>query len=181
MKPHPFKRSFLLFLAGSAAFAEDPAAVCRSFQVKGVECGGCVYVVEQSLRERKGVASVQVIQGLETFARVTFNPLLVGEQCLAQAVREATPLHGEPYAARLRMRIRGYAQNSALVRDLFERWKDSVRFEELDAEKGELLLSFLPLKGGGDSPNSVGWSLSVWRDAAKQCLPAELTWEIPLD
>ena len=147
--------------------------------LKGVECGGCVYLVEHSLRETKGVVSVQVNQGLECTAIVTFNPLLVAEQKVAQAVRDATSLHGEPYSAQLKMSVRGYARHADSVQALFRRWEDSVRVEVIDFEKGELLLSFLPFKSGGVPPASPGWSLGLWEDAAKAGLPAGVRWEFP--
>jgi copper chaperone CopZ len=165
-------------LAGAAAWANAPA-VSRSFSLLGVECGGCVYLVEYSLRETKGVSAVEVTQGVECQAKVTYNPVLVSEQNIAQAVREATPLHGEPYTARLKLRIQGYAEHAGEVQGLFKRWQDSVRVEVLDPDKGELCFSFLPLKRDPVTAAFTGWTLSLWAEAARNNTPCAIVWEVP--
>jgi copper chaperone CopZ len=180
MKLLAIKYMFPLMLAGTA-LAGAPDTVCRTFRLRGVECGGCVYMVEQSLRETRGIVSAQVTQGVECRATVTYSPLAVGEQGVAQAVRDAHSLHGEPYAAQLKLNVRGYAAHADSVRALFRRWEDAVRVEVLNFEKGELLLSFLPLKGGGASPVSPGWSLALWAEAAGAGLPEGVTWELPVE
>lgn len=178
MRFHPVKYLLLWILAGTTARADAPS-VSRSYRLLGVECGGCVYMVEHALRETKGITAVEVAQGVECRATVTYNPLLVGDHRIAQAVREATPIHGEPYTAQLKLRIRGYAEHSAAVHSVFERWKDSVSIAVLDADKGDLLLSFLPLKPGARSEGSTGWSLSLWAEAAKNSPPRGISWELP--
>lgn len=180
MRLHPMKHLFLWFLTGAAAWANAPV-VCRSFSLLGVECGGCVYLVEYSLRETKGISEVEITQGLECHAKITYNPLLVGEQNIAQAVRQATPLHGEPYTARLKLRVQNYAENAGAVQALFKRWQDSVRMEVLDPDKGELCISFLPLKRDPVTAVATGWSLSLWAEAAGSNTPHAIAWEVPQD
>lgn len=178
MRLHPIKHLLLWLLAGATARADAPS-VSRSYRLLGVECGGCVYMVELALRETKGVTSVEVTQGVECRATVTYNPLLVGDHRVAQAVREATPIHDEPYTAQLKLRIRGYPEQAAAVHSVFERWKDSVSIAVLDPDKGDLLLSFLPLKIGSRSEGHTGWSLSLWAEAARNSPPRGIRWELP--
>lgn len=178
MRFQPIKYFLLWILVGTTARADAPS-VSRSYRLLGVECGGCVYMVEQALRETKGVTAVEVTQGVECRATVTYNPLLVGDHKVAQAVREATPIHGEPYSAQLKLRVRGYAEHATAVLAVFERWKDSVSVAVLDPDKGDLLLSFMPLKLGSRSGTSTGWSLSLWAEAAKNSTPHGISWELP--
>jgi len=178
MRFQPLKHFLLWILAGTTVRADAPS-VCRSYRLLGVECGGCVYMVEHALRETKGVTAVEVSQGVECRATVTYNPLLLGDHKVAQAVREATPIHGEPYTAQLKLRIRDYAEHAAALHAVFERWKDSVSLAVLDADKGDLLLSFLPLKIGSRSEGPTGWSLSLWAEAARNSMPRQISWELP--
>lgn len=178
MRLRPTKNLLLWLLAGTSAWADAPT-VCHSFSLLGIECGACVYLVEYSLRETKGVAAVEVTQGMESHAKITYNPRLVGEHKIAQAVREATPLHGEPYTARLKLRIQGYAEQADTVHALFQRWQDSVRVDVLNREKGELLVSFLPLKKAPAPDASTGWTLDLWAKAASDVTPRAIVWEVP--
>ena len=177
MRFHP-TTYFLLWLVAGTTVRADAPSVSRSYRLLGVECGGCVYMVEHALRETKGVTAVEVTQGVECRATVTYNPLLVWDHKVAQAVHEATPIHGEPYTAQLKLRIRSYAEHATAVHAAFEHWKDSVSVAVLDADKGELLVSFLPLKLSSRSEGNKGWSLSLWAEAAKNSTPRGISWEL---
>lgn len=165
---------FLLLSSLSLVRAADP--VTRTFYVSGVECGSCVYAVQQSVTETKGVADVMVVQLVDAFAKVTFDPKIVSDQQIAQAVREAYPLHGMPYLATLKLRMPGYAQNAAKVDGLFAAWKQSVTMEVTDKAKGELVIHFLPLEAGAKKAVPQGWSLVKLTEATKR-LGLEFTLE----
>lgn len=157
------------FLFGvSMVIADDrPQPVTRTFYVSGVECGSCVYAVQQSVTETKGVADVTVVQLIDSIANVTFDPKVVSDQQIAQAVREAYPLHGMPYLATLKLRMPGYAKNAAKVDDMFAAWKQSVKMEVADKAKGQLVVHFLPLEGDARKAAPQGWSLALLTEAVK--------------
>ena len=78
-----------IFLLPSFVRAEDkPQPVTRTFYVAGVECGSCVYVVQQSVSETKGVSDAMVLQVIDNYANVTFDPKVVSDHQIAQAVLE---------------------------------------------------------------------------------------------
>lgn len=165
----------LLLLAAvfcSGTHAGPPGSVTRTFYVTGVECGACVYLIQLSASERKGVLKAEVEQTADSYANVTFNPLLVSEHQIAQAIREAMPLHGAPYQARLKVRVGQYAKHAAAVALLFERWRDWVRCEVLDEGKGEMLVHFLPLETASAQIGATGWSAAALRAALQTGLPA---------
>jgi len=176
-----FTLPVLLLLAAcccSEVSAGPPGSVTRTFYVTGIECGACIYLVQLSASERKGVLKADVEQTADSYANVTFDPLLVSEHQIAQAIRGAMPLHGAPYLARLKIRVGQYAKHAPSVALLFERWRDLVRLEVLDPSKGELLVNFLPLETGSAQTAAPGWNTAEFRTALQDGLPAGVTVEI---
>ena len=148
------------------------------FQVEGMECPSCVYMVQQSLTETAGVENVQVDQGfLGGTAKVSYDPKQVSEHQIAQAVREAVPLHGNPYLAMLQVNVSGYAKadNASQIKALFEASKQWVDFIVLDEAKGQLLIRFHPLEPDAKGVLPKGWSLASFTDLLKKL---ELKYEI---
>lgn len=148
-------------LAGHAADKPAPAQAKAAFRVSGLECGSCVYMVQQQLSQTAGISEVEVLQGIEGIARVSYDPRLVSEHQIAQAVREAPGLHGTPYIASLKLRVPGFSQNSARVKSLFEKWKPWVGLVVWDDHAGELVVNFSELNkdAGGALPR--GWSVAL--------------------
>lgn len=158
----------ILFLS-SIAWAEDkPQPVTRTFYVSGVECGSCVYVVQQSVSETKGVSDAMVVQVIDNYANVTFDPKVVSDHQIAQAVREALPIHGMPYLAMLKMKVADFATNEPKVKALFSGWKKWVEVEAVDKAKGEVLLHFLPLEADEKKAGPQGWRMELLTEAAKK-------------
>lgn len=156
----------LLIAATSLLSAADPV-VTRTFYVSGVECGSCVYMVQQSIGETKGVKDVQVVQIIDNYAQVTFNPKRVSDHQIAQAVREAIPLHGTPYLATLRVKMPDYAKHKAAVDKLFAGWKGSVTLVPSLEVKDEFAIHFEPLKADSKKAEPRGWSLATFTEAMK--------------
>ncbi|WP_395716990.1 heavy-metal-associated domain-containing protein [Prosthecobacter sp.] len=154
------------FLSISWLTAAEP--VTRTFYVSGIECGSCVYMVQQSVAETKGVEDVTVVQIIDNYANVTFDPAVVTDHQIAQAVREAYPLHGMPYLATLKLRVADYAKNSAKVDGLFAAWKGFLKLEVIDKAKGELEVHFLPLEADEKKAGPQGWKFTQWAEAAKR-------------
>jgi copper chaperone CopZ len=127
----------------------EGALVKQTFYISGLECGSCVYMAQQALTETAGVAGVEVVQMLDSYAKVVYDPKRLSEHQIAQAVREAIPLHGMPYLASLKVRIPRYAEgaNKARVQALFETWKKWLEVDVMDEREGELVIHFLPLAG----------------------------------
>ena len=164
---------------GESRVHDAPAAlVSRTFHVLGVECGSCVYLVEQAVREVPGVSRVNVVQSLENCADVTFDPKVVSEHQIAQAVFTAHALHGTPYRAALRMRMPDYVRQEKKMTALFERWNQWVELQVVDREKGELAVHFLPLKTGAQNTGIQGWSLARFLELLKEVLPAGAVLEV---
>lgn len=156
------------FIVSSLCAADKPQPVTRTFYVSGVECGSCVYVVQQAVGEAKGVSDVTVVQVIDNYANVTFDPRVVSEHQIAQAVREALPIHGMPYLATLKMFIPDYIKNAAKVEAVFAGWKDGVEIEPVNKAKGELVLHFLPLKADPKKTGPQGWNLAQFTEAMKR-------------
>ncbi|MBV6498682.1 MAG: hypothetical protein CJBNEKGG_00910 [Prosthecobacter sp.] len=151
----------MILLGGLVLRAEDKPAPARTvFVVSGLECGSCVYMVQNQLSHTAGVTAVEVIQGVEGYARVDYDPKLVSEHQIAQAVREAPGLHGTPYIATLKLRIPDYAPNAARVKALFEPWKPAVAMEVWDEKQGELIVYFAEMKKDSSGAFPRGWSLA---------------------
>ncbi len=164
----------------AVALATSAAAADRStlFQVEGMECASCVYLVQQALTEAKGVKQVAVDQGfLGGTAKVQYDAAKITEHQIAQTVREAVQLHGKPYLATLEIQVPGYASqvNAAKIQSWFTEWKSLLDLVVVDEAKGRLLIRFKPLEEQADGSFPPGWSLEKLTsrlDALK------LAWEI---
>jgi copper chaperone CopZ len=149
------------FILSLALHAEDkPAPAKTVFVVSGLECGSCVYMVQHQLSQTPGIVEVEVLQGLEGYANVNYDPKLVSEHQIAQAVREAPGLHGMPYIATMKLRVPGFSQHATKVKSLFEKWKPSIELVIWDAHAGELIVNFAELKKDAKGVLPRGWSLS---------------------
>jgi len=154
-------------MISASLHAADPV-VTRTFYVSGVECGSCVYMVQQSIGETKGVEDVQVVQIIDNYAQVTFHPKMVSDHQIAQAVREAIPLHGTPYLATLRVKMPDYAKHKAAVDQLFAGWKGAVTLVPSLEVKDEFAIHFEPLKADARQAAPQGWSLATFTEAMKK-------------
>ena len=164
-----------LFSFASLLYAGEP--VTRTFYVTGVECGSCVYAVQHSVGEIKGVSDVAVVQVIDSFANVTFDPQVVSEHQIAQAVREAYPLHGVPYLAALKLRLPDYAKHAAKADVVMNRWKEWITVKPVDQVKGVFEVHFLPLKADEKQAGPQGWSLAEFSAALKTSLGLTFTLE----
>ncbi len=152
---------FAIYLIALVAHAgEKPAPAKAVFVVSGLECGSCVYMVQHQLSQTPGIAEVEVLQGLEGFACVNYDPKLVSEHQIAQAVREAPGLHGMPYTATMKLRVPGFSQNIAKLKALFETWKPSIELVVWDEHAGEIIVNFNELKKDAKGAFPRGWSLA---------------------
>ena len=156
--------SGVLFLSSALGDDGSPSRASEqtlTFYVAGVECPACVYSVNDSIRRLEGVIEVAEGQANEHFSNVTFDPARVSAQQVAQAVREAFPLHGAPYIASLKLRVSNYSEGdvAAKVAAVLVRWKESIQAEVTDAAKGEIVLRFEPLaEADSDRPGRRGWT-----------------------
>ena len=149
----------------------------RTFYIQGLECGGCVYMVQHALSETKGVLSHEVVQSLDSYAIVSFDPARLSEHRVAQTVREAMPVHGTPYLPSLRLRVDAFAQCAPILEAVLAKFKHLVRLEVLRPDRGEVALHFLPLEAEKTpvSPTAhapKGWSSADLREALDQAGPA---------
>ena len=148
----------ILPLSLHAADQSTPAKAV--FTISGLECGSCVYMVQHQLSQTPGIAEVEVLQGIEGYARVSYDPKLVSDHQIAQAVRETPGLHGTPYIATMKLRVPGFSQHATNVKSLFEKWKPSIELVIWDAHAGELIVNFAELKKDAKGVLPRGWSLS---------------------
>lgn len=200
----PLSAALLLLHLPAASLSAEPPPATREviFYVSGLECGSCVYMVQQSLTETPGVVDAHVIQRIDSIARVVFDPKVLTEHQLAQAVRDSTALHGLPYLASLKFQIPAYADpaNQARVDAVFARWKPWLEIEVEDKAKGAFILHFRPLPGAAkpaeDEPATptpaptpppapparpAGWQLPELRTALAAPAPQGLGLEVILD
>ena len=164
-----------------AISAEDkPKPSELTFDVAGLECGSCVYSVYQAIKETKGVHDVEVMQTTDGYAKVVYDPKVVSEHQIAQAVREAFPLHGSPYLIKLRLRIPAYSGNglAARVDAVFVRWRNWVDVEPLDRATGEFVLQFKPLDQNPAIAGPQGWTIAHLTRALKAPAPEGLGLEV---
>jgi copper chaperone CopZ len=160
-----------------SAFAADKPVVTPHtetfrFLIGGMECGGCVAMITQSINEVKGVTNVD----LEIFSGsgiISFDTHLASAHQIAQAIADAFPVHGKPFAAALKFRVPEYAKegNAAKVDAVFAKQKRWVEVETVDRAKGEFVVHFLPLQIDEKKPEPQGWSLGHFLHAIQDPAP----------
>jgi copper chaperone CopZ len=160
----------ILFVSFSSLTAGPPENKSLTFRVSGVECGGCMYAVQQSISETPGVKDVAILPGIETLATVTFDSIRISEHQIAQSIREALPLHGTPYLASLKIKVSNEtAPNIKQALDrLQEKWKNQIRIEPIDKESTNRLIHFEPLSPDAPKDKSHGWSMARFTEDANK-------------
>ncbi len=172
--------SILLLAAPAARSGGQPAASAKTatlaFFLDGVECGACAYQVQAAVAEVKGVSAVDVVQQIDSYANITFDPAAVSAHQIAQAVREACPLHGRPYLASLYFRAPGCAGpgGEAKAAAAFSRFKSLVKIELADEKKHEFAISFEPIGKDESKKGPQGWRHESLAEALKSASPAGL-------
>ena len=119
---------------------------------------------------------------IDSYASVSFDPRLVTDHQIAQAVRETYPIHGKPYLATLKLQVPACAMNadnSRKLEALFGSRKEWVKLEAADKAKGTFLIHFLPLAVDAKRPGPQGWSLGLLTRALKS--PTGLGMEFSLE
>ncbi len=159
----------LLSGLGGRAFAEQ---VARTFFIPGMECGSCVFLVQQAAAAVDGVKDVQVFQLVDGFARVTFDSERATEHGIAQAIREAPAGHGTPYLATMRYRIAQEKRRAQATKALLEGFSKWIEISESD--KGGVI-AFRPL---GFKERSGGWSVKRVEAKLKSSFHGDFSFEL---
>ena len=153
-----------VFLPLSLHAADQPAPSKAVFTIAGLECGSCVYMVQTQLNQTRGISEVEVLQGVEGFARVSYDPKVITEHQIAQTVRDTSALHGTPYVASMKLRVHGFSPHAAKVKALFEKWKPMVELVVWNEREGELIVNFAELQRDAKLVLPRGWSLAQLAD-----------------
>ena len=151
-------------LAFTASAAEKkavaPHPTTQTFFISNVECDTCVANITESLKKVKSVTKVEKLTPRSGYANVSFDSHKDSFQQIAQAIADATPVHGKKYAASIKLRVPDYAKddNAAKVDAVFAKSSAFVKVEVTDKEKGEFLMSFLPLTVDAKKTGPQGWN-----------------------
>jgi len=154
----------IIALAFTASAAEkkavEPHPTMQTFYIANIECATCVANITASIREVKSVTKVDGLTPKSGYANVSFDSHVDSFQQIAQAIANATPVHGKKYAATMKLRVPDYAKgdNAAKVDAIFAKSKDFVKVEATNKEKGEFLMSFLPLTVDAKKTGPQGWN-----------------------
>ena len=152
--------AFAILLSFALHAAEKPAPAKAVFVISGLECGSCVYMVQTQLTQTRGISEVEVLQGVEGFARVSYDPKVITEHQIAQSVRDTSALHGMPYIASMKLRVPGFSKHAAEVKALFDAWKPFIALDVWDEREGDLIVNFTELERDAKFVLPRGWSLS---------------------
>ena len=164
MKHTLLSLSIIAALAFAASAADKPAykpaLTTQTFFVANVECDTCVANITESLKKVKTVTKVDKLTPKSGYVNVSFDAHTDSYQQIAQAIADATPAHGKKYAASMKLRVPDYAKedNAAKVDAIFAKSKEFVKVEVADKEKGEFVISFLPLVLDPKKTGTQGWN-----------------------
>ena len=150
--------SFSASAAEKAAPAPHPTT--QTFYISNVECDACVASITESIRKVGSVTKVEGLTPASGYANVSFDSHKDSFHQIAQAVADAAPAKGKKYVATMKLRVPDYAKgdNAAKVDAVYAKSKDLVKVEATNREKGEFLLSFLPLTVDSKKMGPQGWN-----------------------
>jgi copper chaperone CopZ len=150
--------AFTVSAAEKAAY--KPAPVTLTFFVSNVECDNCVANITESIQKVKSVTKVEKLTPKSGYVNVSFDAHADSYQQIAQAIADATLAHGKKYAATMKIRVPDYAKedNAAKVDAIFAKSSAFVKVEVTNKEKGEFLMSFLPLTVDAKKTGPQGWN-----------------------
>jgi copper chaperone CopZ len=164
MKTSLLSLSIIAALAFTASAAEKkavtPHPTTQTFYIANVECDTCVANITESIKKVKSVTKVEKLTPTSGYANVSFDSHADSFQQIAQAIADATPAKGKKYAATMKLRVPDYAKgdNAAKVDAIFAKSAAFVKVEATDKEKGEFLMSFLPLTVDPKKTGPQGWN-----------------------
>lgn len=164
MKTSLLALSLIAALAFTASAAEKkavtPHPTTQTFYIANVECDACVANITESIKKVKSVTKVEKLTPKSGYANVSFDSHADSFQQIAQAIADATPAKGKKYAATMKIRVPDYAKddNAAKVDAIFAKSSAFVKVEATNKEKGEFLMSFLPLTVDAKKTGPQGWN-----------------------
>ncbi|MFZ2639465.1 MAG: heavy-metal-associated domain-containing protein [Verrucomicrobiia bacterium] len=164
MKTSLLSLSIIAALAFTVSAAEKkpykPAFTTQTFYVSNVECDNCVANITESIQKVKSVTKVEKLTPQSGYVNVSFDAHADSFQQIAQAIADATPAKGKKYAATMKFRVPDYAKddNAAKVDAVFAKSSAFVKVEATNKEKGEFLISFLPLTLDAKKTGPQGWN-----------------------
>jgi len=143
--------------AEKKAFVPHP--VTATFYISSVECGNCVDSITESVKKVKSVTGVKM-EAADGYANISFDTHVSSYHQIAQAVAGATPVHANPYAATLKIKVADYAKgdHAAKIDAVFAKSKEFVTVTPGDKAKGEFTIAFLPLTVDAQKEGPQGWN-----------------------
>jgi copper chaperone CopZ len=164
MKTTLLSLSVIAALAFTASAAEKaapaPHPTTQTFYIANVECDTCVANITESVKKVKSVTKVEKLTPKSGYANVSFDSHADSFQQIAQAIADATPARGKKYVPTMKFRVPDYAKgdNAAKVDAIFAKSAAFVKVEATNKEKGEFLMSFLPLTVDPKKTGPQGWN-----------------------
>lgn len=164
MKTSLLSLSIIAALAFTASAAEKkpykPAFTTQTFYVAGVQCDTCVANITESIKKVKSVTKVDKLTPTSGYVNVSFDAHADSFHQVAQAIADATPVHGKKYVPTMKIRVPDYAKedNAAKVDAVFAKSAAFVKVEATNKEKGEFVINFLPLTLDAKKTGPQGWN-----------------------
>jgi len=150
----------LFAITAVTALAVDPHPTTQTFYISNVECAACVANITASIKKVKSVTKVDGLTPKSGYAIVSFDSHADSYHQIAQAIADATPVHGKKYVPTMKLRVPDYAKgdNAAKIDAVFAKSSAFVKVEVTNRERGEFLMSFLPLTLDAKKTGPQGWN-----------------------
>jgi copper chaperone CopZ len=152
--------AFVLTASAAEKKAVVPHPTTQTFYISNVECDSCVAQISASIRKVKSVTKVDGLTPKSGYANVSFDSHADSYHQIAKAIADTPPVNGKKFVPTMKLRVPDYAKgdNAAKVDAVFAKSKDFVKVETTNKEKGEFLMSFLPLTVDAKKTGPQGWN-----------------------
>jgi hypothetical protein len=139
----------------AAKGALEPHPISKTFYVSGVSNAEQIAAITAAVGKLPSVTAVKEFTPTSGYVRVDFDTHKIASHLVAQAIMDQGA-----FTVTLKFEIPEYAANAAKIDALFAKLltERHVKIEPADREKGQFVLTYLPIKPDPADPRKVGFN-----------------------
>ena len=139
----------------AAKGALEPHPISKTFYVSGVTNDAQIAKINEAVGKLPSVTAVKELTPASGFVRVEFDTHKIASHLVAQTIMDQGP-----FGVTLKFEIPEYAANAAKIDALFAKLlrERHVKIDATDRQKGQFVLTYLPIKPDPAEPRKVGFN-----------------------
>jgi len=133
----------------------EPHPISKTFYVSGVNNAEQIAAINSAVGKLPSVTAVKELTPTSGYVRVDFDTHKIASHLVAQTIMDQGA-----FTVTLKFEIPEYAANAAKIDALFAKLltERKVKIEPVDREKGQFVLTYLPITPDPADPRKVGFN-----------------------